>query len=188
MKKNLFVAVLAGAALLSLQSQVVFAENTTGERQNNLEMRREELTQKMEQKTEQLQERNSDLQDRMQRTRAEILAGHAERLRYRFLEVYAARFNTIIEKIRNRLVIMQEEGKDVAAAQAKLANAQVQLETAQKTTQAAINQFEAIDADNYEAQRELALQARDTAQQAREEFRSVLNLIKETVQLAKDAQ
>lgn len=191
MKRKIFLSTGLVAILLLTHITPTFAENngkTAEERQNALIERKEDLAQKREEKQEQLQERKDGIQQKTQETRAEILAKHAERLRHRFLEVYYDRFTKIIEKIQNRLTFMTGEGKDVAAAQAKLTEARTQLETAKSTTLAAIEQFQAVDGENYEAQKDQALKARDLAKQARDEFRGVLILIKEAVQLAKEAK
>lgn len=127
------------------------------------------------------------IQEKRQEVRAKVAEVHANRLEKRF-SFYYRRLSGLATKIENRLGIMAGNGKDVAAAQAKVDEAQVKLEEAKAAGDEAIAQFRAIDPDKYEAQRALALQARDMANEARSAFKAVWQLLKDAVALAKEVK
>lgn len=153
---------------------------------NRFEEKKEEIIEKRDGLEEKAQEKRDELQEKAQQTRAQILAKHAERLRHRFMEVYAERLGNIFEKAQRRFTIMAENGKDMTIPQAKLDEAKAKLEEATQYANSSITQFEAINADTYETQKNLALAARDTANQAREAFKATLGLLKEAIRLAKE--
>jgi len=112
-----------------------------------------------------------------------VAAVHALRLQRRF-EFYYQRLSDIGDKLATRLQTLANEGKDVTAAQANLTNALMLLEEAKEQADASIAKFNSIDPEQYQAQRQLALQARDEAQLARLSFQQVLIQLRQTVQLA----
>lgn len=112
-----------------------------------------------------------------------VAAVHALRLQRRF-EFYYQRLSDIGDKLATRLQTLANEGKDVTAAQANLTNALMLLEEAKEQADASIAKFNSIDPEQYQAQRHLALQARDEAQLARLSFQQVLTQLRQTVQLA----
>lgn len=128
-------------------------------------------------------ERDSRISER-QGKRDERAEKHASRLSERFTNYYE-RLTTIIDKVQTRLTNMAADGKDVTASQSKLNDARTKLESAKTLSAEAINLFNSITADNYEAQKTIALSARDKANEARKAFLEVHSLIKEAVRLAK---
>ncbi len=112
-----------------------------------------------------------------------VAAVHALRLQRRF-EFYYQRLSDIGDKLATRLQTLANEGRDVTAAQANLTNALMLLEEAKEQADASIAKFNSIDPEQYQAQRHLALQARDEAQLARLSFQQVLTQLRQTVQLA----
>ena len=126
-------------------------------------------------------------QQRAQRQGNNIGQYYANRLTNHF-DFYYQRFTNLIDKLEISLNNLASNGKDVADAQAKLAEAKMALGHAQLVGYEAIMIFEAIEPTQYEAQRDQVLQARDAAQQARVEYLEVLSLLKQAVRLAKIAQ
>ena len=118
-----------------------------------------------------------------QQASSKIAANHAQRLQTRF-EFYYQRLQQIAEKIQARLQTMANNGLETTAAQAKLQTALQLLEQAKIKGDEAIKQFEAIDPTQYQAQRQMALQAGETAQAARNQFRTARQTMLEAVQIA----
>lgn len=131
------------------------------------------------------QERQDTRQERRETRRDNIAQFHATRLSNRF-GFYTQRLTNLIEKTDSKLTEMAGEGKDVAAAQAKLDEAEVALNEAKSLGNRAIAAFEAIEPAEYDVQRDSALAARDLAQQARESYIKAVSLMKEAVKLAKN--
>lgn len=128
---------------------------------------------------------SSQIQEKRQAVRAHVASVHAERLGKRFT-VYYTRLSMMIEKVQKRIDALKAEGKDTTAAQAKLNEAKIALESAKKQADTSVSEFKDIDPDKYAEQRTQALQARDIAETARELFQKVLRLLKEAVSLLKD--
>lgn len=147
----------------------------TEQRQENREARKAEIIENVEVRQENRQERRDDFAQR-----------HATRLSNRF-GFYYDRLSTIMSKIETRFANLSEDGKDMSAAQAKLAEAKTALSSAKSYSDQAIAGFEAIVPAEYESQRTQALAARDLANNAREQFKLAVSLMKEAVQLAKKA-
>jgi len=153
----------------------LFEENSQERQENREEIRTE------------VQENSQNRQDRRQERRDNVAQIHATRLTNRF-GFYSQRLTNLIEKTAAKFDEMENEGKDVDAAQAKLDEAKAALDEAKSIGNQAISAFEAIEPDEYEAQRDRALEARDLAQQAREGYKTTVSLMKEAVQLAKNAE
>ena len=112
-----------------------------------------------------------------------IAANHAQRLQTRF-EFYYQRLQQISEKIQARLQTMATNGLNVTAAQTKLQTAIQLLKQAKNNGAEAVEQFEAIDPTQYQAQRQMALQAGEAAQTAHNQFRTARQVMLEAVQIA----
>lgn len=165
-KINLSLTLALFLLLINSQLSLAVSNNQTQGNQKKLEV----------------QEQVQDKQVEREQNRAQIAEFHANRLERRFTTYYN-RLNRLSEKIANRLSIMSQNGQDVSAAQTKLTEANSKLEEAKSYGNQAINQFRLIEADKYQTQRELALTARDLANQARQAFINSLKLYKEVVQL-----
>lgn len=113
-------------------------------------------------------------------TQQQTIQVHARRLDTRF-RVYANRLDAIIDRMGLLLEKFGDEGKDVAAAQAQLAEAKEQLAVANDYANLSLAKFKSIEANNYEGQRQHALQARDAAIKAREQYQLVLEILKEII-------
>ena len=125
-------------------------------------------------------------QEVRQERRANIAQNHAERLSNRF-GFYSQRLVNLIVKIKSRLEAMAADGKDVTEALNKINEAQEALDNAKLLGEKAVAEFSAIDPENYESQRDQALAAKEIADQAREEFKNAVTLMRESIKLAKDS-
>ncbi len=123
-------------------------------------------------------------QEAGQIVRSQVAQRHAARLSYRFA-IYNLRLTSIVDRMQTRLDILAADDKDTTAAQVKLTEAKAALTKAKTKAEAAINTFNSIDPDKYAQQRDLALQARDIAQESREDWQAVINLLGEVLQLIK---
>lgn len=133
----------------------------------------------------QVQNQAADIADQEQtRARERILAMHANRLRQRY-QVYYQRLTNLGEKLEQRLNLLEQEDQmDMSAPREKLNEALIKLEQARIQGEEAIKNFEAIDPEQYQSQRQLAFQARDLALQATQQFRETLNLMLTAVRSA----
>jgi len=162
-------------------------------RQAAREERRLEIEENVEERQENRQELRAEIeanveerQENRQERRADIAGRHADRLENRF-GFYEGRLNALIAKLQTRLVTLSNSGVDTAEAQAKLNEALTTLSKAVETGDAAISAFNAIQPDEFEAQKTQAQAARDLAVEAREGFKSTVALMREAVDLARDA-
>lgn len=191
MKSTLFLTVTTMIVLASSVAPIAFAHDATGEAEQRIERRQENKQQIRQESFENYQEKQMERQEnkevKQQEVREHIVRVHTERLTKRF-GFYYRRLAGIISKIESRLAILVQEGKDVTLAKAKLAEAKTSLEEAKKYADQAIAAFEEIEPTEYRAENDSALAARDLAQLAREKFIATVVLIRESVQLAKDAK
>jgi len=176
---------LSASPALALTRAETAAQNVE-QRQENREARKVEIIENAEQRQENRQENRDERQDNRQERRDDFAQRHATRLSNRF-GFYYDRLSTIMSKIETRFANLSEDGKDMSAAQAKLAEAKTALSSAKSYSDQAIAGFEAIVPAEYESQRTQALAARDLANNAREQFKLAVSLMKEAVQLAKKA-
>lgn len=172
------IAATASPAMRYQERRDTVIEKAETRQENRLE-RREEVEENM-------LERQGERQERRQERRDDFAERHAERLTNRFT-FYYERLSTVMSKLKTRFEAMAKEGKNVAAAQAKLTEAQTALTKAKSLSDQAIAAFKSIDPAQYESQREVALKARDLAMQAREQFKTAVELLRESVKLAKEA-
>jgi tetratricopeptide (TPR) repeat protein len=133
----------------------------------------------------QVQNQATDITDQEQtRARERILATHTNRLRQRY-QVYYQRLTNLGEKLEQRLNLLEQERQiDISAAREQLDEALIKLEQARTQGEEAIKNFEEIDPEQYQSQRQLALQARDLALQATQQFRETLQLMLNAVRSA----
>lgn len=151
---------------------------------DRVEDRRDNLEERREQFKENLNEKKEMFAEKQQEVRENVARRHSARLSRRF-GFYYEKFSKLIAKVTKRFEKLSSEGKDMTAPLAKLAEAKTVLEEAKVLADKAVSGFDAINAEEYQAQRDQALAARDFAQSAREKFKSVLALIRESVKLAK---
>lgn len=141
---------------------------------------RDRIQQKMDNVKSKIEGRVEERQIRRDK-RAE---NHANRLNERFGNYYD-RLNKIIEKVQTRLTNMMADGKDVDASQVKLNEAKTKLEAAKALGDESVLLFNSIEADKFEAQKDIAISAKDKANEARKAFIESHKLIKESVKLAR---
>ncbi len=160
----------------------------------------DQTTQRRKERDEMILQRSENAQNRVQKInekiqkgqevrqerRANIAQNHAERLSNRF-GFYSQRLVNLIVKIKSRLEAMAADGKDVTEALNKINEAQEALDNAKLLGEKAVAEFSAIDPENYESQRDQALAAKEIADQAREEFKNAVTLMRESIKLAKDS-
>jgi hypothetical protein len=132
---------------------------------------------------QQAEERAEQSQERVRQMRTNVAAIHAARLEKRF-SFYYQRLTKIAEKIEARLQVLADEGVDVSAAQQGLTNALLLLEEAMERSNAAIADFKSINPEQYQTQRQIALQARDEARQSRQLFMQAMQELRGAVQAA----
>lgn len=194
MKKISFIPALALTILVvSATAPIAFAQGNTTSYRENLDARRAKVQQNVQERQENRQEKKAEItqnvqerQENRQQRRDDIAQRHAERLGNRF-GLYSQRLTTLIGKIDTKLTEMANNDKDTTLAQAKVEEARTSLSKATTLGNQAIAAFEAIEPAEYDAQREQALAARDLAQQAREQYKTTASLLREAVQLAKNA-
>ena len=160
----------------------------------------DQTTQRRKERDEMILQRSENAQNRVQKInekiqkgqevrqerRANIAQNHAERLSNRF-GFYSQRLVNLIVKIKSSLEAMAADGKDVTEALNKINEAQEALDNAKLLGEKAVAEFSAIDPENYESQRDQALAAKEIADQAREEFKNAVTLMRESIKLAKDS-
>ncbi|MFH2019237.1 MAG: hypothetical protein ABII80_01295 [bacterium] len=171
----------------SLKEKAELMQQEREAKQVEIKAKEEAMKQERETKQAEMQTRTEEReQERLarQEERGAMIQEHAARLTERF-SLYEERLSAIYEKFSARLATMAEEGKDVGAAQAKLLEAKAVFASAKTLGEQAVAKFMAIDPASYDTQREQALAARDLADQAREQYRNSVKLMKEAVELAK---
>ena len=130
-------------------------------------------------------EKRSETQAKIQEKRTEVRTKvsevHGRRLKHNF-GVYYQRLSNIINRLQSRLTALEDQGKDIAAAEEKLTDAESMLESAKMKGETAVTAFLS---EPKEDQREAALAARDVAKEARLEFMAVFSFLKEVVQIMK---
>jgi hypothetical protein len=135
---------------------------------------------------EEAKENIQERQEIREQRRSNTAQNHAERLSSRF-GFYSQRLVNLTNKIKNRLEAMAADGKDVDTALAKINEAQDALDNAKLLGEKAVSEFSSIDPENYESQRDRALAAKTLADEAREEFKKAVSLMRESIKLAKDS-
>jgi hypothetical protein len=124
--------------------------------------------------------------DQVGDAREHVLVVHTRRLNQRY-QLYFMRFSRLMAKVQTRLDKMEAAGYDTEAAQAKLNQASMALDAAQDKADEVLEQFSAVDPENYPTQRTQALAARDAAQEVHLLYREVQRLLVETIQLMKES-
>lgn len=168
--------------LLLITLVFLFTPNTAraendGEREGTLRNRIQQKMDDVKSKIEgRIEERQIERDERAEK--------HAERLQLRFTNYYD-RLNKIIEKVQTRFANMKADGKDISLAQAKLDEAKTKLELAKTLGDESVSLFNSIEADKFEIQKEIALSAKNKANEARKAFIETHKLIKEAVKLGK---
>ncbi len=112
-----------------------------------------------------------------------VTAIHANRLQRRF-NFYYQRLTKIADKIEARFDLLEAEGVDMTEARDGFSNAMLLLEEAIEKANGAVAKFEEVDPEQYQAQRQIALAARDEALQARQQFQQVVLEMTTAVQSA----
>ncbi|MBD3250681.1 MAG: hypothetical protein GF381_03895 [Candidatus Pacebacteria bacterium] len=140
----------------------------------------DQVKERVRERVENAQEQAAQNRQQARERLAEI---HARRLQRRF-NFYYQRLTKLAEKLQTRLNQLELNPEVEQQVQEKLNQAFAYLETAQAQAETSVELFESIDPDQYQAQRQIALQARDQAMTARNNFRSALVELKEAVKLA----
>lgn len=138
------------------------------------------VTARRQQDQEKKQERVEQIQENHQQIRANIASHHADRLERRFA-FYHSRLLRLLNKISRRAQIMADDGKDTADAMQTIGQTASALDQAKDKGAEAITLFQSIDPDTYEAQKDIVLQARDLAQEARDSFFHTLQSLKQII-------
>jgi len=151
-----------------------------------------ETREKVREIRETVDQKRTEVKERVENTRQDVnermatrLNEHADRLTNRF-SIYIKRLDTLTNKLKIRLQAMQDGGTNVDEALDKVAEAERSLEMGQNYADEAIAIFSSMTAENYS--RDEALRAKELMHSAREELRKTLQLLKDAVQLAKEAQ
>lgn len=170
--------------LLLVSATPVFAQNTdqlnaSDVAQSSTETRRSTIQ-------EQRQQRLEAIQQQAREKRSAIADKFAERLRKRFANYYN-RLTNLANKIQAKIDLMEEEGKPVTEAQSHLNQALRYLESAKNLGDQSVDGFAGISEEEYETNRDLALNARDQAKTARETFKLALESMKSAVAALREA-
>ncbi|KUK79593.1 MAG: hypothetical protein XD95_0277 [Microgenomates bacterium 39_7] len=134
----------------------------------------------------QAQQANENTQEPMlirEQTQNQVAQLHARRVQKRF-KFYNQRLSTIGEKLQNRFRVLEAQGYNLSAAQEQLEQALQKVELGVIQAEEATNQLNEINPEQYQAQRQMALEARDQIEQARISFQQALQLFKDAVQQA----
>ncbi len=150
-----------------------------------IETYKEKLKQQKAEKKEKFLEKKENLKEKLQQKRSDVAARHGERLSRRFA-VYTKRLTSLADKIEARMTKLFNKGKDTSSVSAKLSEARSAIANAQSYGDQAVAKFNSIDPDTYDTQREIALAAKDLANQARNQYKQALFFLKEAVMLMKD--
>ncbi|MBD3279413.1 MAG: hypothetical protein GF390_01735 [Candidatus Pacebacteria bacterium] len=137
--------------------------------------------------TESANKQNQAQQQLQQQSKQQLIHQYTKRLRHRFMAVYHTRLNSIANRLSERLQIMSDNGHDVQAAQEKLHQAQDKLASAQQQADQALNQLEDLAAEDQAAPAEQIDQAKTELLAARKGFVKTITLLKQSIQLAKQA-
>ncbi len=169
---------LASSLLLPLTTA---AQTPRQERVDQRIENREELQQdRQETRTdiqENRQEMRDNVQDTMQQRRSTIAQSHAYRLERRF-QYYTDSLTKFADRLDAKIAEMSQNGTDTSEAKADIATARSLIASASDKGAKAVAQFEAVDPDKYEEQRDQALAARDLAMAARADFQSALQSLR----------
>jgi hypothetical protein len=120
----------------------------------------------------------AQIQEKRTEVRAKVSEVHGRRLKHNF-GVYYQRLSKIIDRLQERLTVLSGQGKDTAAVEEKLTDAETMLTAANAKAETAVTAFLSEPAQD---QRASALAARDVAKEARAEFMAVLQLLKQVLQ------
>lgn len=136
---------------------------------------------KVQERKETIETRVTERAENRQDRRASIAENHANRLENRF-GIYSDRLTAILEKIQTRLEKAQEEGGNTTAARQYIQSANTSLVAANAYASQAVTTFRSIDPAKYEEQRNIALQAKTLAEQARQEYSKAQTALKSAVE------
>lgn len=188
-----FVMILLGLGLISSSNQV-YANSETEQPEIEVQsptiilnstrnQERVELRQnRIETRITTSQQREAERVTNRQERRADFAEQHAERIERRF-NLYAEHLLNVASRIETRAQIMSKNGKNVSEALAKVTEARTYIDSAQVRGADAVSQFRSINPATYDAQREIALAARDLAEATREDFKTARDLLHEAVKI-----
>lgn len=159
----------------------------SGDRKEAVEARKAQTQENRVQMEQRKEDKKMEAQENREERRNDIAQKHAERLQKRF-SFYGGRLEILMEKIQTRLTVMQDEGKDMSSAEAKLDEAREALKEAKGLGNQAVEGLFSVNPEEYEEQRERALAARDKVEQAREKYQLTNTLMREVVALAKNSK
>ncbi len=124
------------------------------------------------------------VEERRQSRRAERVMVHANRVEARF-EVYTDRLEKLIVKLQARIDTSAKEGKDIAAAQAKLDEASDAYQDSQVVAADVVEQLKVLGQDTNMSVEDLRAKAAELIKSAHDSFKGVTALIKESIVLLK---
>ncbi len=134
----------------------------------------------------QIQQQTQETQDQAEQQRQQVKNRFVERIGLqleRRYEFYYQRLSKLADKLEALIANLEEQGNDLTEAKKQLGAAHTTLEQANATGLEAVDEFDQVDPENYQEQRNLALAARDVALEARNFFQESLSLLKDVVSL-----
>ncbi len=180
----LFLFSLATPANAGLMDNLQARKEKMEAQREEAKTRQEERVTAREEKKEEIKQEKEERVANRETKRSDVAGKHADRLEEHFANYYT-RLNMIMGKIQTR--IDATTTKDTTAAKAKLAEAKAKLAEAKTLGASAVAQFRAIDPAKWSEQKAKAEAARDTANKAREGFKSTLALMVESIKALKSA-
>lgn len=175
--KKIPIIILVGIIVTRITVLSVSAQDSTltpQQQRLNTQQQRQELR----------QENQEQRQENRHQRRSDIAGNHADRLEYR-LQIYYPRLQQLVAKIQNQINRLSDDGNDMTRMQNQLDTVKENLRQANALWQQSINEFRAINPDDYQTQRTQALTASDHVQQARRLFVQVVQDLKEIVRRLK---
>lgn len=145
---------------------------------DRVELRQNRIETRVTQSQIRIEERETSREER----RADFAEQHADRIERRF-SLYAQHLFNIASRIEVRAQMMSKNGKNVSEALTKVTEAKNYINEAQVKTEEAVTKFRSIDPAEYDTQREIALAARDLAEEGRNDFKTARDLLHEAVKI-----
>lgn len=180
----LFLFSIASPVNAGIMDNLQARKDKMEEKREEVKLRQEERAASREAKREEVKSEKEERIANRETKRSDVAGKHADRLEEHFANYYT-RLNMIMGKIQTR--IDATTTKDTAAAKAKLVEAKAKLEEAKTLGASSVAQFRAIDPAKWSEQKSKAEAARDTANKARESFKSTLALMVESIKSLKSA-
>ena len=129
----------------------------------------------------------STIQLQRQEVRSTVAQIHSKRLEMRF-DFYYERLSNVSKKLETKLTLLEEAGVDTSTASGSLKIADEKLATAKKLADDTTQSFNQIVENDYQVQKQQSQQSQTLAKQAKVAFQTVVGVLKDVVDSAKELE